>query len=111
VPQFRREWRASMSIGLVSFVAPFSQAALPAFILGLVMSGDYATHRKEHDRAQFSLLIAVVVLSAIVPTAIAQRFFEPHTRVGHGGGRERPVAPMPPLPRARSTRSSRRRRS
>jgi Kef-type K+ transport system membrane component KefB len=30
-------------------------------------------------RTQFSLLIAVVVLSAIVPTAIAQRFFRPQT--------------------------------
>jgi len=144
-----------------------SQAALPAFILGLVMSSHYANHRKEQermrvvafafltpffflkggmnvsagalwanlgilallfaakmvpkfggvyplarrytaphatfttllmstgltfgtitslyglnagiiDRTQFSLLIAVVVLSAIVPTAIAQRFFQPH---------------------------------
>ena len=144
-----------------------SQAALPAFILGLVMSGHYADHRTEQermrvvafafltpffflkggmsvsagalwanlgilailfvgkmvpkfagvhplarrytaphatfttllmstgltfgtitslyglnagiiDRTQFSLLIAVVVLSAIVPTAIAQRFFHPH---------------------------------
>jgi Kef-type K+ transport system membrane component KefB len=31
------------------------------------------------DRTQFSLLITVVVLSAIVPTAIAQRFFQPQT--------------------------------
>jgi Kef-type K+ transport system membrane component KefB len=31
------------------------------------------------DRTQFSLLITVVVLSAIVPTAIAQRFFQPTT--------------------------------
>jgi Kef-type K+ transport system membrane component KefB len=30
------------------------------------------------DRTQFSLLLTVVVLSAIVPTAIAQRFFQPH---------------------------------
>lgn len=30
------------------------------------------------DRTKFSLLISVVVLSAIVPTAIAQRFFDPH---------------------------------
>ena len=30
------------------------------------------------DRTKFSLLIAVVVLSAIVPTAIAQRWFAPH---------------------------------
>ena len=31
------------------------------------------------DRTQFSLLIAVVVLSAIVPTAIAQRRYNPKT--------------------------------
>jgi Kef-type K+ transport system membrane component KefB len=30
------------------------------------------------DQTQFSLLISVVVLSAIVPTAIAQRLFSPH---------------------------------
>ena len=154
-----------------------SQAALPAFILGLVMSGHYANHRTEQermrvvafafltpffflkgrmsvsagalwanlgilailfvgkmvpkfagvhplarrytaphatfttllmstgltfgtitslyglnagiiDRTQFSLLIAVVVLSAIVPTAIAQRFFHPHV----APERERPLA-------------------
>jgi hypothetical protein len=29
------------------------------------------------DRTQFSLLITVVVLSAILPTAIAQRWFSP----------------------------------
>ena len=29
------------------------------------------------DTTQFSLLITVVVLSAILPTAIAQRFFSP----------------------------------
>ena len=148
-----------------------SQAALPAFVLGLVMSGHYVAHRKEQerlrvvafafltpffflkggmsvsvhalwanlgilallfvgkmvpkltgvyplarrftaphgvfttllmstgltfgtitslyglnahiiDRTQFSLLITVVVLSAIVPTAIAQRFFQPKEAAG-----------------------------
>jgi Kef-type K+ transport system membrane component KefB len=42
------------------------------------------------DRAQFSLLVTVVVLSAIVPTAIAQRWFSPlrpHARL-----------PLPPEP-------------
>jgi Kef-type K+ transport system membrane component KefB len=48
------------------------------------------------DRTQFSLLIAVVVLSAIVPTAIAQRFFHPHIAASHE--RDRPVAPVPPAP-------------
>ena len=38
------------------------------------------------DRTQFSLLITVVVLSAIVPTAIAQRFFHPHDRLDHEAG-------------------------
>ena len=30
------------------------------------------------NRAQFSVLVCVVVLTAVVPTAIAQRFFAPH---------------------------------
>jgi len=45
------------------------------------------------DRTQFSLLIAVVVLSAVVPTAIAQRFFHPHLE--GGPPTERAVAPAP----------------
>jgi hypothetical protein len=92
------------------------QPALPAFILGLVMSNRYVEHGKEQermrvvvparpplhriDRTKFSLLIAAVVLSAIVPTATAQRFFRPHLGNGHEPepepARERPVAPMPP---------------
>jgi hypothetical protein len=45
------------------------------------------------DRTQFSLLISVVVLSAVVPTAIAQRFYQP-------GRREHRdlTAPVPPAP-------------
>ena len=43
------------------------------------------------DRTQFSLLIAVVVLSAIVPTAIAQRFYSPSS------AEQRDItAPVPP---------------
>ena len=38
------------------------------------------------DRTQFSLLITVVVLSAIVPTAIAERFFHPLGQLDHEGG-------------------------
>jgi hypothetical protein len=44
------------------------------------------------DRTQFSLLIAVVVLSAIVPTAVAQRFFQP--RAAHELDRELAVVPI-----------------
>jgi len=49
------------------------------------------------DRTQFSLLIAVVVLSAIIPTAIAQRFYQPTAREHRDL-----TAPVPPAP-ARAT--------
>jgi Kef-type K+ transport system membrane component KefB len=45
------------------------------------------------DRTQFSLLIAVVVLSAIVPTAIAQRFYQPRSTAHRD--LTAPVAPAP----------------
>lgn len=45
------------------------------------------------DRTQFSLLLSVVVLSAIVPTAIAQRFYQPDS-AGHRD-LTAPVAPAP----------------
>jgi len=58
------------------------------------------------DRSQFSLLVTVVVLSAIVPTAIAQRRFSPDVEAERAAGRERrqpahAAAPRPtsePLP-------------
>jgi Kef-type K+ transport system membrane component KefB len=46
------------------------------------------------DRTQFSLLIAVVILSAIVPTAIAQRFFQPHPEAERTRSGRRPLAPV-----------------
>src|SRR5207253_9059953 len=48
------------------------------------------------DRTQFSLLITVVVLSAIVPTALAQRLFQPHPEPGPV--RHRPVPAVRPAP-------------
>ena len=47
------------------------------------------------DRTQFSLLLAVVVLSAIVPTAIAQRFFQPHAEVEEQARARRSPWPRP----------------
>ena len=38
------------------------------------------------DRTQFSLLVAVVVASAIIPTVIAQRFFQPVAADEHRAG-------------------------
>jgi Kef-type K+ transport system membrane component KefB len=50
------------------------------------------------NRTQFSLLIAVVVLSAIVPTAIAQRFFQP--RAAHELARDQTETALAPMPQA-----------
>ena len=48
------------------------------------ISALYALTAHIIDRTQFSLLVTVVVLSAIVPTAIAQRWFSPKDTAGHG---------------------------
>jgi hypothetical protein len=46
----------------------------------------------EVDRSQFSLLVTVVVLSAVVPTVIAQRWFLPYGSINHAH------LPLPPEP-------------
>jgi Kef-type K+ transport system membrane component KefB len=56
------------------------------------------------DQAKFSLLIAVVVLSAIVPTAIAQRFFDPRHEPAPPPG---PSAVTPPASVAVSQKAGR----
>jgi Kef-type K+ transport system membrane component KefB len=48
------------------------------------------------DKTQFSLLVTVVVLSAIVPTAIAQRWFSPDVEAERRA--ERKPEPAPQLP-------------
>jgi Kef-type K+ transport system membrane component KefB len=58
------------------------------------------------DRTQFSLLIAVVVLSAIVPTAIAQRFFQPHAEAERDQPGRRPVTLSPAQAPARGGASN-----
>lgn len=51
------------------------------------------------DRTQFSLLVAVVVLSAIVPTAIAQQFFQPRPLMADDRGlRQVGALPGPAAP-------------
>jgi Kef-type K+ transport system membrane component KefB len=84
------------------FTAPHATFTTLLMSTGLTfgtISSLYGLNAHIIDRTQFSLLIAVVVLSAIVPTAIAQRFFQPHAeRELERDGRERPIAPMPPAP-------------
>jgi Kef-type K+ transport system membrane component KefB len=46
------------------------------------------------DRAQFSVLVTVVVASAVIPTVIAQRWFSPHPLAEHHTGAPG-LAPVP----------------
>jgi len=48
------------------------------------------------DQTQFSLLVTVVVLSAIVPTAIAQRWFAPDAEAERAAEAQRLERPIPP---------------
>src|SRR5207248_240630 len=63
------------------FTAPHATFTTLLMSTGLTfgtISSLYGLNAGIIDRTQFSLLVAVVVLSAIVPTVIAQRFFQPH---------------------------------
>src|SRR5215831_4063817 len=68
------------------FTAPYAVFTTLLMSTGLTFgttSSLYGLNAGIIDRTQFSLLITVVVLSAIVPTAISQRFFQPHPERGH----------------------------
>jgi len=88
----------------VAFIYPLARRAAPrhATFATLLMSTGltfgtisslYGLNAGIIDRTQFSLLVTVVVLSAVVPTAIAERWFLPDpAREAH---EERPHAPYP----------------
>ena len=62
------------------FTAPHAAFTTLLMSTGLTfgtISSLYGLNAHIIDRTQFSLLVGVVVLSAIVPTAIAQRFYQP----------------------------------
>jgi len=88
---------AAKMLPKIAFVFPLARSAAPreAMFVTLLMSTGltfgtisslYGLNAGIIDRAQFSVLVTVVVLSAIVPTAIAERWFLPDTsaeRVEH----------------------------
>jgi Kef-type K+ transport system membrane component KefB len=57
--------------------APFMTLLMSTGLTFGTISSLYGLQAHIIDRTQFSLLVTVVVLSAIVPTAIAQRWFSP----------------------------------
>jgi Kef-type K+ transport system membrane component KefB len=58
--------------------APFMTLLMSTGLTFGTISSLYGLQAHIIDRTQFSLLVTVVVLSAIVPTAIAQRWFSPN---------------------------------
>jgi len=93
---------AAKMLPKIAFVFPLARRAAPrkATFATLLMSTGltfgtisslYGLNAGIIDRTQFSVLVTVVVLSAIVPTAIAERWFLPDTSA------ER-VEPRPHLP-------------
>ncbi len=103
---------AAKMVPKISLVLPLARRAVPehATFTTLLMSTGltfgtisslYGLNAGIIDRTQFSLLVTVVVVSAIVPTAIAQRWFSPSVEAEHAA-RDRPapqvMAPPAPLP-------------
>jgi Kef-type K+ transport system membrane component KefB len=81
------------------FTAPHATFTTLLMSTGLTfgtISSLYGLNAGIIDRTQFSLLLAVVVLSAIVPTAIAQHFFQPHAEHELHRDRAEIGAPMTP---------------
>jgi Kef-type K+ transport system membrane component KefB len=106
---------AAKMVPKISLVLPLARRYVPehATFTTLLMSTGltfgtisslYGLNAGIIDRTQFSLLVTVVVLSAIVPTAIAQHWFSPDVQAERVAAEadelsERPARPAPqPLP-------------
>ena len=90
----------------IGLVLPLARRAVPqhAVFTTLLMSTGltfgtisslYGLNAGIIDRTQFSLLVTVVVLSAIVPTAIAQRWFSPDVEAERRADLELRPEPIP----------------
>jgi Kef-type K+ transport system membrane component KefB len=94
---------AAKIVPKVGLILPFARRWVPqhaAFTTLLMSTGLtfgtisslYGLNAGIIDRTQFSLLVTVVVLSAIVPTAIAQRRFSPDVEAERAADEEHPLA-------------------
>lgn len=97
---------AAKMVPKIGLILPLARRAVPenATFMTLLMSTGltfgtisslYGLNAGIIDRTQFSLLVTVVVLSAIVPTAIAQRWFSPDVEAERRADRELPPEPIP----------------
>jgi len=75
--------------------AQFTTLLMSTGLTSGTISALYGLNARIIDRTQFSLLVTVVVLSAIVPTAIAQRWFSPDVEAERAAAAEHHHAPQP----------------
>src|SRR5262249_661578 len=86
---------AAKMLPKLGLILPLARRSVPeaAVLMTLLMSlgltfgtisSLYGLNAGIIDRTQFSLLVTVVVLSAIAPTAVAQRWFSPDVAAGEG---------------------------
>jgi Kef-type K+ transport system membrane component KefB len=78
--------------------APFMTLLMSTGLTFGTISALYGLTAHIINRTQFSLLVTVVVLSAIVPTAIAQRWFSPDVETERAGDARATPTPSPHAP-------------
>ncbi|WP_326631745.1 cation:proton antiporter [Nonomuraea fuscirosea] len=75
--------------------APFVTLLMSTGLTFGTISATYGLTAGYIDKAQFSVLVTVVVLTAVIPTAIAQRFFSPQPATEAAVGPAAEPAPGP----------------
>ncbi len=78
--------------------APFMTLLMSTGLTFGTISALYGLTARVIDRTQFSLLVTVVVLSAIVPTVIAQRWFSPDVEAERADDARTTSTPSPHAP-------------
>jgi Kef-type K+ transport system membrane component KefB len=78
--------------------APFMTLLMSTGLTFGTISALYGLTAHIIDRTQFSLLVTVVVLSAIVPTAVAQRWFGPDVEAERADDARATPTPSPHAP-------------
>jgi hypothetical protein len=87
--------RGGMNVSLGAVFANFG--ILAALLAAKMVPKMYCLNAGTIDRTQFSLLVTVVVLPAIVPTAIAQHWFSPSVEAEHAA-HDQPAPSVVPSP-------------
>jgi Kef-type K+ transport system membrane component KefB len=85
----KANWRVSVLIGVYMKVKEASYTTL-LMATGLTfgtISALYGLQNGIIDQNQYTVLVSVVILSAFVPTLIAQKFFQPTIEMMHAWGR------------------------